>query len=189
MDMMERKARAKVEDLDLCIHTASPRPFFDVPIYRLTEDEYIAEFEKTRQKRLGPEGIAALGKQEQENPACEGRRRERLLDSYGGPWQFNEIVGFIRLVFMGGQVRGHLWMVRERRIKRTRTRTLFFRSLKAAPEMELPRDASNLQIYEAISEYLGRVQRKFPTRFIDTLMFDRIGSFVDWRALREKKWS
>lgn len=187
--MMERKARANVEDLDLLIQTAGPRPFFDVPMYRLTEDEYIAAFERQREKGLGPEGMATLRKLEQENPDFEARRRELLLDSYGGPWQFNEIVGYIRLVFMGGQVRGHLWMVRKTRIERTRRKTLFFRSLKAAPEIDLPRDASNLQIYEAISEYLGRVQAENPKRYIHTLMFDRIGPFVDWRALREKKWS
>jgi hypothetical protein len=42
-------------------------------------------------------------------------RKIRFLDHlemrYGGPWNFNEIIGFIRLHFLGSQIRGEYFAV------------------------------------------------------------------------------
>ena len=52
--------------------------------------------------------------------------RDLCTKSYGGPWIFNEIVGYIRLHFMGNQVRGEYFAVQRKRIVRTRRKQLEF---------------------------------------------------------------
>src|SRR5262245_17988301 len=106
---MARVKKPEPKDRGLAIRTARMRSFFDVPVYRLSKEAYENEFELARRKRLGRSGWAALQKFRQADPQGYAQQREILHDAWGGPWRFNEIVGYIGLYFMGNQVRGHLW--------------------------------------------------------------------------------
>ena len=80
----------------------------DVPVYRLPEAEYYRQREAYVNEAVHPGSHA------------ETYMRDHMSDVFGGCWSFNEIVGYIRLHFLGGQIRGEYFGVAAKRIVRTR---------------------------------------------------------------------
>src|SRR5262249_11003768 len=64
------------------------------------------------------------------------------------------------------------------------TRQLGWRTFKVVPEMDVPRSPTNREVYDTIMAYMEAVKQKYYRRHIDTSVFERIGPFVDWNALR-----
>ncbi len=57
---------------------------------------------------------------------------EHLNNKYGGTWEFNEVIGHIKLHFLGNQIRGEYWKVNAKRIVKTRSKTLEYATHKLA---------------------------------------------------------
>src|SRR5690242_19434460 len=100
--------------------------FHDMPVYRLAEEAYyrvrdaeIAAFVSDARR-----GLASSAQREKELTAS---MEQHDYDKYG-PWQFNEIIGYVRLHFLGSQVRGEYFSVDSSRLVRTRTKTLVYRT-------------------------------------------------------------
>jgi hypothetical protein len=173
----------------LAVSTAHRFSFFDVPIYRVSQDQFDAEFERFIEKQSEGMDQKVVAKQKEyleQNRQEDGLRRDRMLHSFGGPWQFNEIVGHIRLHFLGNQVRGTLWMIDKKRVNRTRKKQFSVLTHKVVAELGIPRRATNQEVYETILKYLNSARKKLRRRFVDTRVFERIGRFVDWNAMREE---
>ena len=147
--------------------------FFDIPVYRLTREKYDADQKAYIEKNLA-------GSNFQGSTATTWETH--FWQKYGGAWVFNEIIGFIRLHFLGSQIRGEWWRVGGKRIMRSRTRRFEFRDVKVVYEEAIPTAGTSQQIYEAILAYLKRAQEdKYLKRFhVDTSVFERIGPYVDW---------
>jgi hypothetical protein len=164
-------------------HTTARRSFFDIPVYRVSREQYEADFDQFMAE-LDERTGGLDSKLDREDRVLAARRRDIFRRSFGGTWQFNEIVGYVRLHFLGGQVRGELWMPERKRLVKTRTRQLAWRTFKVVPEMDLPRNPTNQEVYDTITAYLEAVRQKYARRHLDTSVFERIGPFVDWNALR-----
>ena len=158
--------------------------FFDIPVYRIREESYEAQQEdyvRSEMKDDTPGQYVAI--MYANNPDI--RERERLMKNYGGPWQFNEIIGYIRLYFYGTQIRGEWWRTNSQKVTRSRTKRFEYRDPKVTYEEEIPRGSTSRQIYDLIQKYLARAQaEKHVKRFyLDTSVFELIGRHVDWNAL------
>jgi hypothetical protein len=161
--------------------------FFDIPVYRLPKEKYYAERETYIEKQMygtDPNEIALRKAFYERNKDSAILFRDHLEKTYGGPWDFNEIVGYIRLHFLGSQIRGELWMVSKKRLVRTRQKLFLYQTHKVVPEKDIPFPASNEEIYGVIFEYLEDTKRELKGRFIDTSTFERLGKYIDWNALR-----
>jgi hypothetical protein len=161
--------------------------FFDIPIYRLPELRYNSlRTRYVEQHLLGPNQAFARDVQEmhQADPAVEIESRARLQRYYGGPWVFNEIVGYIRLHFLGSQIRGELWLAKRKRFVRTRRKQIEYASHKVASEIDVPFEASNEMVFDAILRYLEASRKELRGRHIDIAGFKDIGPYVDWKRLR-----
>jgi len=148
--------------------------FFDLPVYRLPEAQYHGERGVFVERHMG-----RLTGDSQLDEAFRGH----LEQAYGGPWQFNEIIGYIRLFFLGSQVRGEYFGVQQKRIVRTRKKTMVQLELKLVPEMEIPRDATSDQIFAVVSDYVQRCKNQLKKRVVDDSLLSRVGPFVDWKRL------
>jgi len=159
--------------------------FFDVPVYRLSREEYYRLRDAFVEKALFPNipGVELSRARDAANPSENVRVRGILERSYGGMWEYNEIIGYIRLHFLGSQVRGEYFAVAKARIVRTRTKTLEFRSWKLVPEIEIPQPFTSAEILATVREYLRQCQLEVPRRHVDTEMFESIAPHVDWLAL------
>jgi hypothetical protein len=155
--------------------------FFDVPVYRLTKDRYYAEQKEHIDQTMYSD---QLQRQFYENNRDNAIRFEAYLQhAYGGCWDYNEIIGYIRMHFLGTQIRGEYFGVKAKRIVRTRRKTLEYRAYKLAPEVSVPANASSVKIYKLIQKYLNDCQRELRGRHIDTQMLDALAPYIDWRQM------
>lgn len=158
--------------------------FYDVPVYRLTEQEYDKKKQLHIDKILRRAGIPAddsSGSTDDPGFAL----RECLHDSYGGIWKYNEVVGHIRLHFCGTQIRGEYFETMARRKVRTRRKIFEFKAWKLACEVDVPTSATGLEIYQLVLKYLERCREEIPRLHIDTELFLVVGSYIHWRELFE----
>ncbi len=164
--------------------------FYDIPVYRLPEDRYYRERDEHIDGVLFPED-SSFSKSRREKEAADPNRyiaiRDHLERSYGGCWIFNEIIGYIRLHFLGSQIRGECFAVWKKRIVRTRTKVFEFNTWKLASEVDIPYPYTNEGIYGAVLEYLADCRKELPRRYIDTALFEVIGKHVDWLGLMEQQ--
>jgi len=162
------------------------RYFYDVPVYRLKEDKYYDERAAyIRNVLYPPHGPTAETRKKllAKDPHADDFIIGRLQSSYGGPWRFNEAIGYIRLYFFGSQIRGEYYAVQRKRIIRTRTKTFEYLAHKVVPELDIPASAESKDIYAVILEYLHRCQTELKPRYVDIGLFCAVGPYVDWRAL------
>lgn len=164
------------------------RYFYDIPVYRVPEERYYRECNEYIEGVIYPKGSPhneAMRSKEAADPNCNISIRDHLQGSYGGCWQFNEIIGYIRLHFLGSQVRGEYFAVKRRRVVRTRTKTIEYLTWNLAPEVDIHYPPSNRGIYTSILEYLSACKKELPNRYVDTQLFEIIGPHVDWCDLLE----
>lgn len=159
--------------------------FYDLPVYRLSEERYYSERDDCIGRAIFQTGSPEeprLRAREQQNPRANDWNRGHLERSYGGCWRFNEVIGQIRLHFLGSQVRGEYFAVAKQRIVRTRTKTIEYRTWKLAPEVDINSPYRTTEVLDAIRQYIRDCEKELPKRFIDTSMFDAIAPHVDWAA-------
>jgi len=116
---------------------------------------------------------------------------ERLLriseshfwETYGGPWRFNQVVGWVRLFVLGTQIRGDLWMANAKRLTRAGQRR--FRFSGKAFEMSCYEDMASEQIRAEVEERLRSCVRdpRSGRLHIDLECFRVASQFLDWRSL------
>lgn len=162
------------------------RYFFDLPVYRLTEDRYNADRDRAVEDALFPPNAAhveQLREHAKGNPRANDSIRDHLTHEYGGMWMYNEIVGYIRLYFLGTQVRGEYYAVRAKRIIRTRRKTFEYKTWKLAPEIEVPVASTSRQILAKVSEYIDACSAELRGRHIDVSSFNEVAPYINWRRL------
>jgi len=144
---------------------------FDVPVYRLPEEKYYSERRKYIDEQIFPPNdpdTETRRQREQNNPGTYVAWHDHLERAFGGCWQFNEIIGYIRLHFLGSQIRGEYFGVKRKRIVRTRTKTLEYQTHKLAPEIQLPASATSEEIFRLMMEYLSDCRKELKGRHIDS---------------------
>jgi hypothetical protein len=162
--------------------------FFDIPVYRLAEKEYVRRQAKHINDEIAEEKQSFYVSKLYENePTQEEWMRHHLWKTYGGAWDFNEIVGWIRLYFCGDQVRGEWWRI-ESMNRKSRKKQFEYRDHKFVYEELMDRNISSEAIYKHILDYLERSKAddRLKKHFLDTSVFERIGPFVNWKALLKK---
>lgn len=165
------------------------RYFFDVPVYRLTEDKYYTEKNQYIDRAVflpNSPLSSALREQERKNPNENVQFRAHLHRTYGGCWLYNEIIGYIRLHFLRSQIRGKYYGVKKKRIVRTRKKLLEQQTWKLVPEIEVPNEATSTDIYQLVLEYVENCRQYLKGRYVDSRLLEIVGPHLDWRALYEQ---
>ena len=157
--------------------------FFDVPVYRLSQEEYEAQQQAFFQKSHADSGLLIEGMYRRHPDIKE--QWQRHYEEIGGGWLFNEVIGYIRLFFYGTQIRGEYWRVKAKKLVKSRTKIFSLHELKVADEEEIPPGISNSGIFKLVLNYLTKAQntRAIRGRFIHTSVLEYIGPYIDWNAL------
>lgn len=166
--------------------TSAERYFFDVPVYRLSEERYYRDMAQHIDDALFPPEDRlsnTLRELDRINPSKNDALRGHIAIKYGGSWQFNEIVGYIRLFFLGSQVRGEYFAIGQKRICRTRRKIFELKSLNLVPEVEISDFTSNAAILAAVLEYLSNCRKKLKGRHVDSEIFANLSRFIDWQSV------
>lgn len=161
--------------------------FFDIPVYRISENIYCKEVDKYAEKIIcsssSPHLIESTKKYYTEHPKEKQEFRARIQNSYGGVWKYNEIIGYMQLYFLGSQIRGQYWQMQGKRIQRTRRKIFESRTSKLAPEIHIPLSASNEEIFTMILQYLADCNKELKNRYLDISHFKTIGPYINWQKL------
>lgn len=94
----------------------------------------------------------------------------------------NEIIGFIKLYFMGTQVRGEYWSTKPKRKVRTRKKQFEYKTHKLAAENEI-RAETNEGILNAVNEYISDCQRELKGHHLDLREFEALKYNMDWVSI------
>lgn len=161
---------------------------FDIPVYRVSYDEWAAEVERYRAKvepaarRFYPEG-----------PEESRRRYVDMITNHnythGLPWEFNEVIAWVRLEWDGPApvVKGYAYRLPQERIRRGFERSYKFEYEKviecwfqAGDEPDEIADVIRTDLKEMTKP--GRYSH-FPGRHVDLAAFDAIAPHIDWPRL------
>jgi len=157
--------------------------FFVVPVYRLQEEKYYSEMNSDFEKQISEAWDDSF---RQNNPDLVRGWQQHHRSSYGGDWEFNEIIGYIKLYFMGTQVRGEYWSTIPRSKIRTRRKLFEYKTHKLYVECEV-RETTNEGVLSAVHEYLIGCKKQLRNRYVDLREFDALKIHLDWKSLFETK--
>jgi hypothetical protein len=145
---------------------------FEIPIYRLSPDEYLKQREDFINKNNNVPKIIA----EKE---------------FGGDWRYNEIIGYIRIIYIppdDGRIIGELWWINAKRIVKTR-RKIFKYAYGSKGEFEIRqfeirKATSNELIFKLLLDNVNNLKTgSFKKYHIDDSLFQLLGKFIDWNGL------
>lgn len=152
--------------------------FLDVPVYRLGEREYYRQRKEFVDKGLAPLR-EDLGEEISKHRGMEANFEEHLIRRFGGMWRFNEVIGYIRLYFLGSQVRGEYVAVAKKRLVRSRTKRFEIRALSLA-QIDIEQPFTEESILAAIRQNLASCQRNLPRRHVDLSGLEVLAKHVRW---------
>ena len=163
---------------------------FDIPIYRCGKEQHEAQVEKKlEEQRVRVYDELGLprpteGETLRHLQVMEGWHRATL----GGPWQFNQIIGWMRLFIEGYGVGGHLWQADGKRMNmRMPKKRMHLTTASNLLWVDIVRPTSSELIYEEIHRVLRSYasQGWMKLRHLDLSVFERTGPFIDWHELFE----
>lgn len=157
--------------------------FMVIPVYRMPEDKYFSQMNEDFEKLISGVWDESFRKN---NPSLVESWRINHRSSYGGDWEFNEIIGHIKLFFMGSQVRGEYWSTKPRRKVKTRKKQFEFKAHKLVAESEIW-DKTSDGVLAAIEEYLFRCKSALKDRHIDLREFEALKDHINWLSVHKNK--
>ena len=160
------------------------KSFFEIPIYRCSFEQHLIEMEKEKTKYIRsclvhtgdlPE-IRASAHKIAENHFDRHRWRS---------WFYNEVIAWIRLYQDHTQIKGELWLVGAKKIRRGLVRKKFYFDTWKIIELNLEYSDSSEKIFDRICNELTRLaqHKRFKKWYMDLGILETIGPFVDWRQL------
>jgi hypothetical protein len=157
---------------------------FEIAVYLTDEDSYNCERGKRLDERLDElnsisisQGLTAVP------PHILQYAKDYFNKSYGGPWNFNQVVGWICLYAEPSHIGAHLWWVNAKRLQRRMKKVFYLTtSSNLLATHFYPEDNSD-KIFQDTLENIKLLQKSWKGRHIDLEPFTRIGPFVDWRKL------
>lgn len=129
--------------------------FLTISVYRLSKTKYYDLMEVALQKDKPEWDENYIAK----NPQVEESFKLFHRKSYGGDWEFNEIIGYVKLYFYGSQVRGEYWSTLPSRKVRTRKKQFEFKSYKLVAESPIC-EKSNDGVLVAVEDYICNPPKK-----------------------------
>ncbi len=159
------------------------RYFFEIAVYSYDSDTFYDKREKHVQKYLDDLVERSGGITREQSPDTFTFAERRLLDEYG-TWQYNQVVGWIRLYVLGDQIRGEYWFVDAKQIRPNLTKKRYIWNGKAFELILFP-NSSSVEIYQEVDAALQQLYQEEPFRgrFIDLTSFHNLGQFINWRKL------
>ena len=160
---------------------------FDIPIYRIGSDGFNSEVDRAVAKRV--EWIVSHDPQRRPlDRETTDRQKHSVIKESGGPWQFNHVVGWLRLFAEGNTVGCHPWWVDAKRLTRKMKRKhLYLTTYSDVLGAYFPSETS-IEIHQSLLERLTEMADRSPykKRFVDLDVFQRTGPYIDWRRMLDE---
>jgi hypothetical protein len=168
-------------------HHPHAQRILELPVYRCTEEQYYREQKasyesaaKQYQQMLQRAGPDMLERVAQEMKAF--RIRWKIY-----PWDFNEVVGWIRLYARAESIGASLFLVTTK-ISKTMSRKKFGWDSSNFLEILISKNQTSADIFEHLrSSIIVETLRRFRgKRYVDTGVLDVFGPHLDWVLLTRR---
>jgi len=160
---------------------------FDIPVYRKSHSEFDAEISTALAKRI--EHILSHDPERRRlDRETHHRLHHAVIAESGGPWQFNQIVGWLRLFVEGSKIGCHPWWVNAKRLsRRMRNKRFYLKTTSDVLGIRLRNETSN-EIFDILLKRLSEKAEEPPykNRYVDLAVFRRVGPFIDWRGMLDQ---
>jgi len=159
--------------------TLDGKTLFELPIYRVSEDEYDKRFREHYEERKIPHN----------NLLYQESLNQNLHKDFGGDWKYNEIIGYFRFykyVDYFIHINCFYYKVNKNRITKTRKRQ-FIPINDTLYKITIKSSYDNQQISNKIIEMVNQCSTlpDVEKRYIDREIFDNTVNCIDWRVLLE----
>ena len=175
---------------------ASSTAVFDLPIYRLSEQEFESGYAEDLRCHLASLEKLSGGITREQAPRVYWSAESHFRESYGGPWRYNQVIGWLRLRASRSSICADLWLWNAKKFRRApREKRFWFVGTERIVECE-PRSTSP-QIFAMLSTRFDTYDTAWRGRgfVLDRECFIQVGPFVNWRQLlnrvrtvRSPKW-
>jgi hypothetical protein len=157
---------------------------FEIPIYRCSPKQFNKQMEKDVQKHLRWLQDASGGITREEAPHTFTVSEGHFRSTYGGPWEYNQVIGCLRICALEGVIWGEAWLVDAKRMLRKMRNKHFVKLGRAFQLCDLAEEPSEY-IFTRIVDEIETLQRwkMFRRRHFELGPLLRIGPAVDWRRL------
>lgn len=157
--------------------------FFEIPIYRCGEEQFLSQRDKDLAKHL--EWLTHVsGVPPERAPVSHNNAKASFIDSYGGPWRYNQIIGWLLMRAGRSSIGADLWLCDAKRFhRRMRYKRFYYLGTQfiAQCSQELSSEQILSQIMSELRGYNLAWRRRGIVLDLDCLV--RIGFCVDWRSL------
>ena len=102
------------------------------------------------------------------------------------PWKYNQIVGFIEVIYGGGGIKAYYWWVDAERTSPSMARKKFVNCGKLFDVSRNPMSKTNSAIRDDIRrliKHLPTLRNRFKQRFFDTAHVEAVIDFIDFVKL------
>lgn len=155
---------------------------FEIPIYRLSPEEFEEELEKELDRICMPlKEFEELFEKDAVQKYEAHRHALKLHIEY--PWKFNEIVGWLLLTSDSEIFSGELFYKRGKRIVKGSTSRIDYREV--AFRFDIKDSWTDKVVYNRILAELKGLNQNTLTknRYIDTNSFETVGEYIRWNKL------
>jgi hypothetical protein len=163
--------------------------FFEIPVYRCTPEQYKEELRLILEDIV--QNFQFISKDLPEYDYTQNVQRSFEKRYYG--YDYNEVVGWIRLYIFGTQIRGIHYFetnlenrnVYKKRLTKGIRKKRFGESEKAF-ELTIEKGWCGDEIFSKLLqelESLNKTETPFPKRYFDLEQLKNAGPFIDWRKL------
>ena len=156
--------------------------FFEIPVYRCTEDNYHDELEKEKLNLFEECGRSL------DDPPNSIKSLLAYYDkNIWEPWYYNQVIGWLKLFVLDNQIRCDYYKLSNKRLlrKMKHKKFLYHGSYLL---MEKHREHTSIGFFNELLNSLQDLakEKQFKKRFMDLGAFARIAPHVDWLALMSR---
>ncbi len=159
----------------------------DLPIYRTSLEKHDSDVETKVSNDLKRLENNTYRKAEWSEFPEKKKRRELEEKSQYNPWEFNQIIGFLRLRFWNTQVRATLYkMSKERYSLRFKKEKFIVKDSEILISgINILTSATSDEIFAEVHNGLKGYAKEISPRFLDLSQFELIWKYMNWKAIYE----
>ncbi|HVB20648.1 MAG TPA: hypothetical protein VNG51_01705 [Ktedonobacteraceae bacterium] len=167
----------------------NPVYFFEIPIYRVSQEQYGKEVETEKEKLLGP--LRNLWNKSSLKPVEESEAYQHIKNNFDREhgthiWRYNQAIGWLRLFTSDHcHIRIDYYWIKERITKKLKNKNFRYYFEVKTFQLDILPTMTSRDIYLLLKPRIEEIMRKEPFRkyYIDLEPFQHIGPYIDWRAL------
>jgi hypothetical protein len=157
---------------------------FELLIYREKEKTFYEKYNKALEAMIAKYIPRFASSDQREN--IQASLVEKFWRIYGGPWNYNQVVGAIKIFICGDQIRGDLWLSNKKKFTKVmcnKNISLFGKAF----EMNVFNDMSNDEIQQELLKSIIDSIKPNKRLVIDTECFINCSKYIDWKKLINRK--